>query len=326
MPEEFWKIVFESCDKALLYHSRIHALSSFDTDQAKVFVKREDESGFGISGYKKRKYASLLKWIEQTKPEKTIVIGSAFANHVSGITQLLIENGLPFEIWLKEAHSEELKGNRFLLHLLFDANRIKWLNKKDWEEAQAIAFENPLRDGVFYMPEGGNCAASVPGVLTLFHDVLRNEQESGLQFDHIFVDAGTGLTATLMVVLASCLPQVRHLNVVQMAGDGPYFEMALQKAKEWIHPFYAEIDSNEPSYSLHKPLTGKSFGSTNTRIKQAIERIARTEGVLTDPIYSAKLFITAEAIIKEDSLEGNVLIIHSGGGTGLMGFSENWIR
>lgn len=43
------------------------------------------------------------------------------------------------------------------------------------------------------------------------------------------------------------------------------------------------------------------------------------KGIITDPVYTAKLFHEASIITKHYSLRGNVLIVHSGGGTGLFG-------
>ena len=73
---------------------------------------------------------------------------------------------------------------------------------------------------------------------------------------------------------------------------------------------------------LYRPHVGRAFGSTNKTIFDEIRRIARTEGFLTDPIYSVKLFLTARRIIADEKIKGNCLFIHSGGGLTLLGFQE----
>ena len=70
------------------------------------------------------------------------------------------------------------------------------------------------------------------------------------------------------------------------------------------------------------PATAKSFGSTNKTIFEEIRRIAREDGILTDPVYSAKLFLTARQTILNKTLDGNILLIHSGGGLTLSGFMD----
>jgi len=73
---------------------------------------------------------------------------------------------------------------------------------------------------------------------------------------------------------------------------------------------------------LYYPATAKSFGSTNKTIFNEIRRIAREDGILTDPVYSSKLFLTARQTIFDQALDGNILLIHSGGGLALSGFMD----
>ena len=50
----------------------------------------------------------------------------------------------------------------------------------------------------------------------------------------------------------------------------------------------------------------------NQTIKNEIKRLAQEEGILADPIYSAKLFHESRRYIETEQLKGNILIIHSG--------------
>jgi 1-aminocyclopropane-1-carboxylate deaminase len=70
---------------------------------------------------------------------------------------------------------------------------------------------------------------------------------------------------------------------------------------------------------------GKSFGGTDRTIFRVINSIARNDGILTDPVYSAKLFITAKQAIQDLSIDGNILLIHSGGTLALSGFMDHHI-
>ena len=44
--------------------TRVHPLHSFKRLNSNVFVKRDDETGFGIGGSKFRKYASLIPFLK----------------------------------------------------------------------------------------------------------------------------------------------------------------------------------------------------------------------------------------------------------------------
>ena len=48
-----------------------------------------------------------------------------------------------------------------------------------------------------------------------------------------------------------------------------------------------------PPIHWYQPMTAKSFGQVNLGLSLFIKEFAQQEGVLTDPIYSAKLCMTA---------------------------------
>ncbi|TAE49970.1 MAG: pyridoxal-phosphate dependent enzyme [Bacteroidetes bacterium] len=310
--------VIARCEKDLLTPTRIHPLRNFGPH---VWIKREDENGFGISGCKKRKYASLLPWLEQQNPRKALLIGGARSNHISGFLQLLNEKGFETKLYLKENHSPAAQGgNAFLTSLLSSPGQIRTLSKSEWPQAAEIAAsENPEYQVI---PEGGTCLWALPGACTLMSDIIRNETESGIFFDHIIIDSGTALMATSLIWMNALAGRKSQIHCVMMAGDEPWFQQQMEQVKKWFQELFPAYKLPEiPPPLLYFPSSGRAFGSVTQSVKDEILRMAREEGILTDPVYTAKLCMTARQIIQQQSLTGNILIIHSGGGSGLMGFS-----
>jgi hypothetical protein len=50
------------------------------------------------------------------------------------------------------------------------------------------------------------------------------------------------------------------------------------------------------------------LGAVNAAIFKTIVGIARTEGLLTDPVFTAKIFYEGRKIFFDEKIEGNVLI------------------
>jgi len=69
-------------------------------------------------------------------------------------------------------------------------------------------------------------------------------------------------------------------------------------------------------YEEWEPSTARSYGSVNATVRQEIVRMAREEGILADPIYTAKLCME----VRKRKLEGTTLVILGGGTLSLMGF------
>jgi 1-aminocyclopropane-1-carboxylate deaminase/D-cysteine desulfhydrase-like pyridoxal-dependent ACC family enzyme len=309
------------CQSDLLTPTRLQRLNGFAQAPAQIWVKREDESGFGISGCKKRKYASLLPYLrEQGRP--VLLIGGSHANHVVGLTQLLREVQLPFTLYLKKSHAPAWQGNGLLRQLLVDPAEIRWVATSDWPMVATLA-QTECPDHLL-IPEGGTHPAALPGACTLWLDLLRNEAEQGLAFDHIFIDSGTALMAGALLGMKQWHRPATALHVVLTAGDASFFQAQYARFQGWSREWVGEAFPVADQLHCYPPATARSFGHVNARILAEVRHLARAHGLLCDPVYVAKLFYTARQVIEHKQLTGSVLVIHSGGGSGLMGFGERF--
>ncbi len=307
--------------------SRVHPLRSFDYPGVACFVKREDEVGFGISGTKLRKYFSLFPRILEEKPDMGVLTGGASSNHVVSMAQLLREHGIEPVAFLLGDPSLPLQGNLLWIHLLIKPENIHWVPRNGWSQLDTLAqeyAEKKKQEGVIaaVIPKGGSGVGALKGSATLALDIVRNERELGMTFDHLIIDTGTGLTACALLHALAYLGKSCEVHMVQMAGTKEEWEEMLKGThQEWEDLIQAP--SPFPTrFSLHVPRQAPSFGSVNRQVLQTVIDLARGEGFLTDPVFTAKLFSEGRALIQENSWKGNILFIHSGGALGLSGFSS----
>lgn len=307
--------------------SRVHPLHSFSNERVSCYVKREDELGFGISGTKLRKYLSLLPAILEEKPDEAVITGSAYSNHVLSLAQLLRENKIKPMLFLLGDSSCKLQGNLLFSTLIVGPKNIRWVSRKKWQEIDQIAElyakeREEAKIKAVVIPKGGNCAAALPGALTLALDILRNEQEAGITFDHVLIDSGTGLTACALVLAFAYLQKKIFVHVVQIAGTQEEFQQTLTERQRDFEALTGESIVHPTRFKLYTPSTAPAFGAVNATIFRMIAEMAQEEGFLTDPVFTAKLFYEGKKILTEQNLTGNVLFLHSGGTLGLTGFQE----
>jgi 1-aminocyclopropane-1-carboxylate deaminase/D-cysteine desulfhydrase-like pyridoxal-dependent ACC family enzyme len=304
-------------------HSRIHHLNSFPKG---YYVKRDDELGFGISGSKLRKYRSLIPFLLQMGIQKVIVIGSAYSNHVLGIIQLLIENRIQPLLFLKETKNATPQGNLLLIQLLVP--EIHWVASHAWNQVELMAQEyatEHIGQKIFILKEGASTVQALPGALSLPLDMIRNEIENGVEFNHFLVESGTGLMASAAILGLQWLQKPVTVHVLLLADDENFF---IEQLNIFHHAFEKLMQRKcafPNNFTLYKPASAAAFGSTNAEVFHAIKDIARQEGFFVDPIYTGKLFLHARALAKKGNLLGNILINHSGGGLTLTGF-QNQLR
>ena len=325
---ELYRKVADACRlktaEAFRLQSRIHRLQWFG--RSDIWVKRDDELSFGVSGTKLRKHASIIPALKQKGIEEVVVIGGANSNNVLSAAQTLKENNIKMTPFLLGPPSQKL-GNSKLLSLFVDDSEIHWISRSQWGDCEDLVNNyvekrKALGVKIFVLPEGAHHPLALPGSLSILVDILRNERESGVCFDHIFIDAGTGMVAQSLLSGAAAIGRKTIFHVVILAGSFEDFQSGLSRVVQYTEEFLDLSPCPLPDYHLYYPATAKSFGSTNKTIFKEIRRIAREDGILTDPVYSSKLFLTARQTILNKKFGGNILLIHSGGGLALTGFMD----
>ena len=296
-------------------HTRIHSIDNY---RENTYVKREDELSAGIVGSKYRKYASIIPFIQKNYDE-VIVIGSENSNNVVGILQLLNENAIATKPFLLKQNNPQPRGNSLWLRLLCDQQKIQWIERHDWPQVQKIAHEYCQQNKrTLVLPEGGNHHSALYGAMTLAFDITQNEKQNKRHFPEIFIDSGSGMTSIAMILgFAAQEYTPRKFHITMIAGNKQEYLDLLNKYKMQIaDKLQSPID--EKNIIFHKPPTAKSFGAVNATVLKEIKNIARTTGILVDPIYSAKHFLTARSIAPT----APSLLVFNGSGFGLAGFQE----
>ena len=292
-----------------------------------LYVKREDELSFSVSGSKLRKYASILPVLKKKKDVTIALVGSAYSNHILSLVQLLKQEGLPYQLFLEKPKTSIAQGNFFFISLLLTPEEIIWIEKAPeiLTASWTSEWEKTLQQHFFWIPIGGCMKEGFLGALTLGLDILTNEQELKTTFSHIFIDAGTGITAAALITSFAYIGKKTPITALLCAGTEKTFLDQLLFWKSFLEGILHEKIPPLHNYQSTLPLTAKSFGSTNAKIFTTISKVAREEGIFLDPLYTAKLYLTAEKFSRE-SPSISTLWIHSGGALSLTGFQQPLLK
>jgi 1-aminocyclopropane-1-carboxylate deaminase/D-cysteine desulfhydrase-like pyridoxal-dependent ACC family enzyme len=291
-----------------------------------IFIKRDDELSSGITGSKYRKYASLLRYLLVNSYNEVLLIGSAQSNNIVGLAQMLKEYQLRYRLMMLESNEAILRGNLLWSHLLCDMSDVLWVKREDWPRVNELAqgYADNSDQKVFIVKEGCAVPEAISGAMTLALDVIRNSMDNDLSFEHIFIDSGSGTTA-IGLLLGLGLAGVKDINlhITLIAGNEAEFRQQLEQLRsQYERQHGISIDTSSLQLHFHTPVFSPSFGSITTKVLEEVLHIARVEGILADPVYTAKHFATAKHIIEKENLSGDILLIHTGGALGLSGFQE----
>ena len=224
-------------------------------------------------GYKARKYLSLIPWLVSQGSPRVRLEGSRRGNNLAELAARLLAVGLePVLPPSSRARRTDRLGNESLLSLL----RLQ-------------ECEDPSLPAV---PEGASCLPSLPGSLTLAASLGQQMLDCGKTPDCIFIDSGTGFTASALLLGLGQLDYPGRVVVVDLAREGTRgiegWMASMREALPWLR--------QAPDWTLVLPPTSRSFGSANRAVWQEVERMARGEGIWVDPLYTAKLTLTARVL------------------------------
>lgn len=284
-------------------------IQPFKPLSSNCYIKREDLIGGLFNGTKNRKIPLILKKIEEIKPKKVVLKGSLYSNFLIAFIPHLKALSIPFEIYTTTKYQSQTPiGNNFFLTLLIQQKQIHFVDD--------YCMEFP--EDVFVIEEGGDCLEAYLGLLSLGEEIKFQMKESALFFTDIWIDSGTGTSAICLLYSLAMLNLSIKLHIVSMKDCLEEFVIKQKKIFTILNQHTQNQVPLDPSFHFYQPTTAKSFGSTNRKIFQTIQEVALSTGIFLDPIYSAKLFLTA----KETNLEGKILFIHSGGTLSLTGFTD----
>lgn len=299
--------------------SRVHQLCLGRNEGIACYVKREDELGALISGTKVRKYRTQVALIKKRGYQSVALVGGRYSNHLLGLSSLLIENEIEPTLFLPETKEDKIVGNALLLHLLVPEKNIRLISHDRWHEVETIA--RVSHECV--IPQGGHLEDCLGGLLTLSLDVLRNEEEHNTHFKEIFIDSGSGLTASALIASFGYLQREIKIHVMLAAGTPKTFLETVKETKKALEILLDEPIESLATFNTHQPLSAKSFGATNSATFQTIRDVAQKEGFFVDPIYSSKLYPLLEEKVRLKSVASPLLFIHSGGLYSLSGFQPH---
>lgn len=324
LPENVQSLI----DYKLAKSTRVHPIQLGENHR--VWIKREDELSASISGSKLRKFASLIPYFKKERVEYVVAIGGPHSNNLVGLVQLLKENEIEFHLLVRAPADRSLRGNALLLAMLSMPESCHQIDRCDWghvhERADEIIRNRKTKEKTMIIPEGCSVIQSLAGAMSLAEDILKNEVEQGCQFQRIYIDSGTGLSAVglilgLELLLDEEVCSEKELIITLIAGDEDFFgERLAFFRKEFFLSSNIKI-KKRLAYKVIRPVLAPKFGATNASLLKACNNIAQSHGLLMDPVYSVKHFETMKHHAR-NAEQAESLFIFNGSPLGLMGFQE----
>ena len=287
-----------------------------------LFIKRDDLLGPGGGGNKTRKLEYLLADARATGATKVSTFGGLQSNHARLTAAAARLLGMEPHLFYFAPRPEKLEGNLVLaellgahMHFLGRGIRRHVTVERGARAASVIARR---RLGPHYVIAlGGHSVLGALGYVRAALELDEQAAAQGLEGATVVVAAGTGGTlAGLMAGLALIDSPLRLMgidvgalwkdfsaSVARLAGD------VCERLGRPTRFEAARVPLVERTY------VGRRYGRPTPEGLAAMRMLAQREGVLLDPVYTAKAFAGMLDLLARDAMPSGapVIFVHTGG-------------
>lgn len=324
----------------LLGPSPVHPLERLTAHLggAQVWAKREDlNSGIAFGGNKTRKLEYLVADALAQGCDTLVSIGGVQSNHTRQVAAVAARAGLKCvlvqESWVDWPDAVYDKVGNILLSRLAGAD-VR-LVKAEFGIGFKESWENALRE----IEERGGKPYAIPagasdhrlgglGFAGWAYEVAEQEQQLGVFFDTVVVCSVTGSTQAGMVAGFRSLEQSggrvrRVLGVDASAKPVETHEQVTRIAAGTAELIGVEAPVTGDDVELDERYHAGIYGIPDERTLDAMRTAARTEGMITDPVYEGKSMAAVIDLVggKEIEPTSTVLFAHLGGQPAINGYS-----
>jgi 1-aminocyclopropane-1-carboxylate deaminase/D-cysteine desulfhydrase-like pyridoxal-dependent ACC family enzyme len=288
--------------------------------RADLWIKREDLLPLAFGGNKLRNLEFLVGAALAEGADTLVTSGRRWSNHCrltaaagakAGLAVHLVLSGPRVDPPGPSQRLDELLGAT--IHLTSTADRTE-------REARVAAVADELRKAgrrPYVVPVGGSGVEGAFGQVLAGLELAGQASDRGLAVSAIVLPSATGGTqAGLMIGL-------------EVAGlDARVLGVAVAHPPDELRPSIAallgslgelagcRVDASE--IELDGSQLGDGYGRSTAAADEATRLLARTEGILVDPIYTAKALAALVRDAREGTLDGRTVVFwHAGGTPGL---------
>ena len=285
-----------------------------------LWVKRDDQTGLATGGNKTRKLEFLVAEALAQGADTLITCGAAQSNHARQTAAAAARFGLACTLVLRGEPAPQAQGNLLLDELL--GAEIVWAGADDLTarlEGTADALRSRGRRP-YVVPYGGSNPVGVCGYVAAMEELLAQAAQAGLSFDHIVLASSSGGTQAGLTVAARALGyRGRILGIsVDLPAD-PLRRRMAELATATADYLGLPLTFAPEDFAVEDGYRGGGYGVISDLEREAIRLLARTEGLLLDPVYTGRAFGGLIDLIRRGAFSSGerVLFWHTGGVAGL---------
>lgn len=305
--------------------------------KVKIYAKRDDcNSGLALGGNKLRKLEYIVPDILASNADTLVSIGGVQSNHTRMVAAVAAKLGLKCrlvqESWVPHEDAVyDRVGNILLTRLMGADSRVV-------DDGFDIGIRQSWEDAIEEVEQEGGKPYPIPagasvhrlgglGYVGFAEEVRAQEKELGFKFDYVIVCVVTGSTQAGMIVGFAADDRADKVIGIDASGT-------LEQTRDQVRSIVdntAELVElgravRDDEIVINPDYAYPAYGVPSAETNEAIRFAARTEAMITDPVYEGKSMQGLMDLVKKGFFpEGSkVLYAHLGGAPALNGYSYTY--
>jgi len=298
-----------------------------------IYIKRDDLTGLAFGGNKSRKLEFIIADMLIKKADVVITWASLQSNWCMQTAAAARTFGIkPILMLFKPADQPATADGNVLLDVILDAD-IRFIETDKARVVKAAQAMDVLDEAgrqvkaeghkPYLVPVGGSLVRGdmdkplgAISYVAGFAELLDQTRAIGVEPDYIIHSTGSGGTqAGLAVGARAMTPGCRVLGISASDPKGPFSDDVLEIARAADEALGLGLGMLPDDVTVFDEYLGQGYGVVDKAVADIIRLVFQTEGIVLDPVYTAKAMIGLRDLIKTGffNTTDKVVFIHTGG-------------
>lgn len=299
-----------------------------------IYIKRDDLTGLAFGGNKSRKLEFIIRDMLEKRADVVITWASIQSNWCMQTAAAARTFGIKPVLVLFKTYDlpEGPPDGNLLLDVILGADiRILQAEKgKVVKAAQAFSvLEEAAREvrgqghRPYLVPVGGSLVRGdmdkplgAVSYVAAFAEIVNEMRAGGIEPDYIVHSTGSGGTQAGLVVGARALTDgCRVIGISVSDPKGPFSDDVLEIARATDEALGLGLDIRPEDVIVFDEYIGEGYGVVDRGVAETIRLVFQTEGIVLDPVYTAKAMAGLIDLVKTGFFNktDRIVFVHTGG-------------
>lgn len=298
-----------------------------------IYLKADNLTGQGGGGNKLRKLEFMFGEAMRLGATDIITQGATQSNHSRMTAAVCARLGLKCHLLLENRRSNHdrdyLNSGNILLDKLMGASVAHFPAKTDMNKAMQNLAAKLRSQGKkpYVIPGGASTPLGAMGYVQCAVEMSQQMRAQYLNLDYMVVASGSaGTHAGLAAGLGALNSSLKLIGISTRGKKDAQSTNVKKLALDIASRLGIEPSTlRDGDVQVWDDYVGDGYGELTDKSKEAIQLLAKTEGILLDPVYSSKAMAGLIDLVRKGHFKPSdkIVFLHTGGETSLYAYGES---